>query len=100
MEKHHLALKAAVLLGQDREILAAALKEHAPELPVVLIEDTDGEEAMQRTVAAALQHAEAGDTVLLAPAAASLDMYSGMSQRGDLFALNARKLTQGEELKQ
>ncbi|MDN5728584.1 UDP-N-acetylmuramoyl-L-alanine--D-glutamate ligase [Corynebacterium casei] len=100
VEKHHLALKAAVLLGQDREILAAALKEHAPELPVVLIEDTDGEEAMQRTVAAALQHAEAGDTVLLAPAAASLDMYSGMSQRGDLFALNARKLTQGEELKQ
>ncbi|MGO3059889.1 glutamate ligase domain-containing protein, partial [Corynebacterium casei] len=100
VEKHHLELKAAVLLGQDREILAAALKEHAPELPVVLIEDTDGEEAMQRTVAAALQHAEAGDTVLLAPAAASLDMYSGMSQRGDLFALNARKLTQGEELKQ
>ena len=100
VKKHHTALKAAVLLGQDREILAAALKEHAPELPVVLIDTTEGEDAMQRTVAAALQHAEAGDTVLLAPAAASLDMYSGMGQRGDLFALNARKLTQGEELKQ
>src|SRR5699024_429967 len=73
---HHKQMKAVVLLGQDRDILARALKEHAPEIAVEVIEDTDGEEAMHQVVAAAIQHAGAGDTVLLAPAAASLDMYS------------------------
>jgi UDP-N-acetylmuramoylalanine--D-glutamate ligase len=37
-------------------------------------------------VDAARGAARPGDTVVLAPAAASLDMYAGMSQRGDLFA--------------
>ena len=41
---------------------------------------------MDLAVAAAHKQASAGDTVLLAPAAASLDMFSGMAQRGDLFA--------------
>ena len=43
-------------------------------------------------VAAAVARAEPGDTVLLAPAAASLDMYEGMGQRGDMFAAAAREL--------
>ena len=43
-------------------------------------------------MSAAVQHADAGDTVLLAPAAASLDMYTGMGQRGDIFAAAARRL--------
>ena len=95
---HHKQMKAVVLLGQDRDILARALKKHAPEIAVEVIEDTDGVEAMHQVVAAAIQHAGAGDTVLLAPAAASLDMYSGMSERGDLFAHFAKTLSQGEEL--
>jgi len=98
VNNHHAAMKAAVLLGQDREIIAEAIERYAPKLPVINIAETDGELAMQRSVAAAIQHAEAGDTVLLAPAAASLDMYSGMGERGDLFATYARQLCQGEEL--
>ena len=99
VRQHAPALKSAVLLGQDRAVIASALEKYAPKIPVEVIDDSDGEQAMQQTVAAAIQHAEAGDTVLLAPAAASLDMYSGMGQRGDLFAYYARKLTDGEELK-
>ncbi|RMB67377.1 UDP-N-acetylmuramoyl-L-alanine--D-glutamate ligase [Corynebacterium macginleyi] len=89
---HAARLKAAVLMGIDKSIIAAALARHAPHTPVELIEDTDPEVAVDSAVRAAVQHAKAGDTVLLAPAAASLDMYTGMAQRGDVFAAAARKI--------
>lgn len=86
---HASQLKAAVLIGIDRAILADALAAGAPDVPVTVIDSTDPVEAMDQAVAAALTHAQSGDTVLLAPAAASLDMYTGMGQRGDLFAAAA-----------
>ena len=46
---------------------------------------------MQELMGYAASIAEPGDTVVLAPAAASLDMYSGMSQRGNLFAHYAKE---------
>jgi UDP-N-acetylmuramoylalanine--D-glutamate ligase len=79
-------LRAAVLLGVDRGILADALATAAPDLPVTVIDETDPTAAMREVVGAARGAARPGDTVVLAPAAASLDMYAGMSQRGDLFA--------------
>ncbi|WP_414120074.1 UDP-N-acetylmuramoyl-L-alanine--D-glutamate ligase [Corynebacterium nuruki] len=79
-------LRAAVLLGVDRGILADALATAAPDLPVTVIDETDPTAAMREVVDAARGAARPGDTVVLAPAAASLDMYAGMSQRGDLFA--------------
>jgi len=89
---HAARLKAAVLVGIDKSIIAEALARRAPQTPVELIEDTDPQVAMDAAVRTAVQHAEAGDTVLLAPAAASLDMYTGMAQRGDLFAAAARDI--------
>lgn len=91
---HSARFKAAVLLGADRDVLAAALAESAPDVPVTTIDSTDPVAAMNLAVAAAIQYATAGDTVLLAPAAASLDMYTGMGQRGDLFAAAAREQIQ------
>lgn len=79
-------LRAAVLLGVDRHILADALAAAAPDLPVTVVDDTDPAGAMADVVAAARAVASAGDSVVLAPAAASLDMFRGMSHRGDLFA--------------
>lgn len=98
IESNRGALKAAVLLGQDRSIIAKALQEITPEIPVHIIDETDPVQAMELSVEAALQHAEAQDTVLLAPAAASLDMYSGMGQRGELFAAAARKLSSDRDI--
>jgi UDP-N-acetylmuramoylalanine--D-glutamate ligase len=85
-------LRAAVLLGTDRAVLAAALGRHAPEIPVVEVTRLDTE-AMQEAVAVARSLARPGDTVLLAPAAASMDCFRDYTQRGDLFASAVQALT-------
>jgi UDP-N-acetylmuramoylalanine--D-glutamate ligase len=82
-------LRAVVLLGTDRAVLRAALRRHAPDVPVVEVSRLDTE-AMQEVVAAARSLARPGDTVLLAPAAASMDCFIDYKQRGDLFAKWAR----------
>lgn len=84
--KHRDALRAAALLGADRAIIADALARIAPEVDVFVTDSTDPYEAMDACVEFAAERARPGDSVVLAPAAASLDMYSGMAQRGDAFA--------------
>ncbi|MBV7292096.1 UDP-N-acetylmuramoyl-L-alanine--D-glutamate ligase [Corynebacterium sp. TAE3-ERU16] len=92
--RHAPRLKAVLLLGADRDILARAVRDHAPHAVIHSTDSTDPEEAMTRLVALAVDIAEEGDVVLLAPAAASLDMYRGMGHRGDCFARVARELTE------
>ncbi|MBV7296223.1 UDP-N-acetylmuramoyl-L-alanine--D-glutamate ligase [Corynebacterium sp. TAE3-ERU12] len=94
---HVAQMSAAVLLGQDAAIIADALRAARPDLPVTVIDDTDPEAAMRAACAAASAAVTPGGVVLLAPAAASLDMYTGMSQRGELFAAGAREAT-GEDV--
>ena len=84
-------LVGAVLLGEDRAQLAASLARHAPEVPVIVVDSTD-DGAMTEVVRAAAGLARAGDVVLLAPAAASYDMFTGYAARGDAFARAAREV--------
>jgi UDP-N-acetylmuramoylalanine--D-glutamate ligase len=82
-------LVGAVLLGVDRAEVAAALARHAPDIPVVDVSRTD-DGAMVEVVRAAAALARPGDTVLLAPAAASKDMFISYAHRGDAFAVAVR----------
>jgi UDP-N-acetylmuramoylalanine--D-glutamate ligase len=77
-------LRGAVLLGEDRHLIAASMARHAPDVPVIDIASTD-DGVMIDVARAALSLAKPGDVVLLAPAGASKDMFSGYDQRGDLF---------------
>jgi UDP-N-acetylmuramoylalanine--D-glutamate ligase len=84
-------LRAAVLLGADRDEIAAALARHAPDVPVIVLPDTDTG-VMERAVATAASIAVRGDTVLLAPACASQDLFADYSARGDAFAAAVGRL--------
>ncbi|MEZ2120936.1 UDP-N-acetylmuramoyl-L-alanine--D-glutamate ligase [Corynebacterium sp. CCM 9203] len=91
--RHAHQLKAVLLLGVDRRLIADAVEKYAPQAHIHCTGSTDPEEAMTELVNRAIQISETGDIVLLAPAAASLDMYRGMGHRGDCFARAARVLT-------
>ncbi|WP_431032920.1 UDP-N-acetylmuramoyl-L-alanine--D-glutamate ligase [Streptomyces sp. P6-2-1] len=78
-------LRAVVLLGRDRALIREALARHAPNVPVVDLDRADTG-AMSEAVREAAGLAESGDTVLLAPACASMDMFTNYNVRGDLFA--------------
>lgn len=69
-------IKKAYLIGHSAEEFALTLGG--------VPHDLSGD--MERAVAAAIADAEAGDTVLLAPAAASFDQYPDFEKRGDHFA--------------
>jgi len=99
-------LVGAVLIGRDRQLIANALSRHAPDVPVVepvTGEDfgvhgkdesgVTGEAVMTAVVDAASGLARPGDTVLLAPAGASFDQFSGYGHRGDAVAAAVRALS-------
>jgi UDP-N-acetylmuramoylalanine--D-glutamate ligase len=97
-------LAGVVIIGADRDIIADAMTRHAPLVPTVTVvtgEDgavntADPTAVMAGAVRAAWELCTADpdtpDAVLLAPAAASLDMFAGYGARGDAFAAGARAL--------
>ncbi|GHH54016.1 UDP-N-acetylmuramoylalanine--D-glutamate ligase [Streptomyces umbrinus] len=84
-------LRGVVLFGADRALIREALARHAPEVPVVDLARTDTG-AMLAAVREAARLSEPGDTVLLAPACASMDMFTNYNKRGDAFAEAVREL--------
>ncbi|MDH3304116.1 MAG: UDP-N-acetylmuramoyl-L-alanine--D-glutamate ligase [Gammaproteobacteria bacterium] len=76
-------LRGAVLIGKDAEKIAAALD---TAMPVFFAED------MYAAVRMAASCAAADDTVLLAPACASLDQFENFKARGDAFCDAVRAL--------
>jgi UDP-N-acetylmuramoylalanine--D-glutamate ligase len=86
-------IKSAILIGKDRDLIAKALRQYAPEVTVQLIDfRVDSKQLMEDVVRAAADIAVAGDTVLLAPACASMDQFSSYVERGQLFAQAVKDL--------
>ncbi|WP_200428107.1 UDP-N-acetylmuramoyl-L-alanine--D-glutamate ligase [Streptomyces sp. NE5-10] len=91
VEKSAKRLRGVVLIGADRALIREALARHAPEVPVVDLDRTDTG-AMSEAVREAARLARPGDTVLLAPACASMDMFTNYNKRGEAFADAVRAL--------
>jgi len=89
-------LRGVVLLGADREVIRRSLARHAPDVPVVEAGRTDTG-AMDLVVTEAARLAVPGDTVLLAPAAQSFDMFRDYPARGDAFAAAVSRLAHSQQ---
>jgi len=87
VQKSASRIKAAILIGTDRELIAQALTKYAPHVAQHKV-DCDGtsQELMDLVVKKAIELAEPGDTVLLAPACASMDQFKSYAERGSTFA--------------
>jgi UDP-N-acetylmuramoylalanine--D-glutamate ligase len=77
-------VRHVVLIGQDAKQLAAAIADSST---------TEFASDMQTAVRQAARAAKSGETVLLSPACASLDMFRDYAHRGDEFAAAVRALT-------
>ena len=95
---HVSRLRAAVLIGVDRTELRAAFQKHAPGLPLYEVDEPGaaGADVMDAAVRFAASAAQDGDTVLLAPSAASMDQFSDYAERGDAFAAAVKKHLSGD----
>ena len=92
-------LRAVVLIGTDRELIAQELQSNFPNVTLVRVDPKPGHDRssldndfMNQIVTEAKHLAQSGDAVLLAPACASMDQFLSYGDRGDRFAKSVREI--------
>ena len=99
VERVKARVKVAVLMGTDQELIAQEIRKQAPHIEIISIQSpsdyvkgAENNSLMEEVVRAARTHATSGDTVLLAPACASMDQFISYSDRGDRFCAAVGKV--------
>jgi len=77
------SVRALIVIGEDADNIEAQLAGYAP-----IVRAGSMDDAVKKGVEAA----KSGDTVLLAPACASFDMFQSYEQRGSVFKSSVKKL--------
>lgn len=94
--RHSDRLRGAVIIGVDRTAVLHAFERHAPDVPLLEVDADNTEDVMPQAIELASRIAVAGDVVLLAPAAASMDQFADYAERGRLFSDAVRQRWEGE----
>lgn len=96
VQRHAKRLSAVVLIGTEREPLREAFARHAPAVTLLEASSADTEGVMPDAVRLSAEVARPGDTVLLAPSAASFDQFEGYADRGRRFAAAVQQFLGGD----
>jgi len=90
LKSHAKRLSAVVVIGADTSELERLFSKELASVPLRVLTG----ESMSQAVKVAAELAVSGDTVLLAPAAASMDQYRDYADRGEQFQNAVRELGQ------
>lgn len=88
VERFKSKIKLAIVIGAEREPVIAALRANRVAFEEIVTEDKAA--VMPIAVSLAYANATSGDTVLLAPAAASMDQFKDYADRGNQFSNSVR----------
>lgn len=89
VQGHLSRLRAVIAIGVDRDEPRRVMETWAPTVP---FREVDADKVMLEAVRLAAEFAQPGDTVLLAPAAASMDQFTDYADRGRQFQLAVRAI--------